>query len=131
MMVFSRDAATYGATMRPILSPLNSAKIALNDGAKRNAVGIELALPVTILAFIVLASQSPMLNAELDYVLDWFVKNDQYFWSLTAIILALPLRMIAVMFIERRADKARLSGAQTSAPQAMGSDSANALNATS
>lgn len=103
-MVFSRDAAIYGAPMRPDLSPLSSAKLALKGARKPSHLGIELALPATILAFIVLASQSPMLKVELDNVLDWFVKNDQYFWGLTAIILALPLRMIASMILERKAN---------------------------
>ncbi len=110
-MVFSRDAAIYGAPMRPDLSPLSSAKIALRGSTTPSQLGIELALPATILAFIVLASQSPMLKVELDNVLDWFVKNDQFFWGLTAVILALPLRMIISMIFDQKAKKNNLSGA--------------------
>lgn len=108
-MVFSRDAAIYGAPMRPDLPPLSSAKNALRDGADGHHVAIELALPATILAFIIIAEQSPMLKVELDNVLDWFVKNDFYFWSLTAIILALPLRMIVIMLTERMKSQSKSS----------------------
>ena len=113
-MVFSRDAAIYGAHMRPDLPPLSSAKTALRGGTARYHSGVELALPLTILAFLAFSSQSPMLKVELDNVLDWFVKNDQYFWALTAIIFALPLRMIAIMLVERRAHRMNDSAGEES-----------------
>ena len=116
-MMISRDAATYGAPMRPINSPLQQSKLAMKDQkdahkdrkqpaashTSHDQLGIELALPLTILAFLAFAQFSPMLRIEIENVVDWLVKNEFYFWVLTAFILLLPLRMVAVMLGQRQA----------------------------
>lgn len=101
-MVFSRCAPTDGAPMRLVSSPLSQARLAFKSSTFGNRLGIELALPLTILAFLFFAQHSTMLQMEVDNIVEWFVKNEPAFWAVCTLILFLPLRMIAIMILERR-----------------------------
>ncbi len=64
-------------------------------------LGFELAIPLTILAFLGLAELSPILKMHLDRVLDWLSCHDAAATTLETIIILIPFWMLAVMLYER------------------------------
>ncbi|MBX9721921.1 MAG: hypothetical protein K2X81_11040 [Candidatus Obscuribacterales bacterium] len=73
--------------------------------------GLELALPLTLLAFIFMSEQSPMLKMHMDTVLDWLCAHDLAANVLELSIAAIPFWMIAVMIKDKiETDKSKKSG---------------------
>ncbi len=68
---------------------------------KEWAPGLELALPLTLLAFILMSEQSPMLKMHMDTVIDWLCAHDLAATALEFAIAAIPFWMIAVMIKDK------------------------------
>ena len=74
----------------------------IQEAPKTNrSLSVELALPFTILAFILISEQSPMLKMELDKIVDWLITHDYVFNTIAFIIAAIPVWMIASMIKDK------------------------------
>lgn len=65
------------------------------------SLGFELALPLTLLAFILLSDQSSLLKIHFDRIVDWLCDHDYVFNSIAFIVAAIPVWMIASMIRDR------------------------------
>ena len=68
---------------------------------KGKSLGFELALPFTILAFILISDQSPLLKLQIDRIVDWLCDHDYVFNTLAFVVAAIPVWMIASMIRDK------------------------------
>lgn len=68
---------------------------------KGRSLGVELALPLTLLAFILVSEQSPMLKLHLERIVDWLCDHDYVVTATTIAIACIPVWMLASMIYDR------------------------------
>lgn len=68
---------------------------------ENKGLGLEIALPLTILAFILLSDQSPLLKLQIDRLVEWLIAHDYVFNTIAFVIAAIPVWMIASMIRDK------------------------------
>lgn len=77
-------------------------QLRFSDSPKqRRQLGLELALPLTLLAFILISEQSPLLKMHIEPIVDWLCEHDIAANTLITFIALIPIWMIAVTVLEK------------------------------
>lgn len=71
----------------------------------KRQLGLELALPLTLLVFIILSEQSPLLKMQVELIVDWLCEHDYVVTILSMFIASIPIWMIAVNILEEKKSK--------------------------
>lgn len=81
--------------------PFRKPASTITPSHRERVLGIELALPLTLLAIILLSNVSPLLKYQLDHIVDWLCEHDFVFTAFEIAVGVIPIWMIGVIVYDR------------------------------
>lgn len=102
-MDFSRSST--GSIMVQSVFPNKNLETWRQSDKEPRRLGIELALPLTLLALILFAEYSPLLKLHQERIVEWLCEHDYVAYATAVYIALIPFWMIYVMLTERKAGK--------------------------
>ncbi len=81
--------------------PFRKPASTISPERRGRVLGIEIALPLTLLAIILLSNISPLLKYQLDHIVDWLCEHDFVFTVFEIAVGIIPIWMIGVIVYDR------------------------------
>lgn len=101
MIDFSRYDAAAGAQMIQSVSTKTKSEHSSRLSRRGRSPGIELALPLSLLTFVVVSEYSPLLKIHQNRIVEWLCDHDNVANTFGYVLALLPVWMLSSMLYER------------------------------